>query len=228
MKHPLSLMHREVRIRTAGVGRRVSEAVEIGEFEIGGSRHGCEVDWRRLQSPIRHDRDARPAKRGGVLAIDREHRFIRALVESVGVPGDADSRRDTDATVVADSCAGHVRRADVAPRWREGSVPCFPRPPVEHRVRPVRHAGHRSRIVQARGVPLSGHRRRIDECVGAVPADDSDGNALLHMTRHERRVVAAVQVDEDLRRLARVEASSKERRSSRLEADVDHAIALRA
>src|SRR4029079_1800059 len=100
--------------------------------------------------------------------------------------------------------------AGVGARWRELSALRLPGATVEQRVRRIRDAGDRARIVPARGVQLSRHRRRINECVGAVAADDAERYALPHMPGHAGRVIAAVKIYEDLRSLARVEAPGEE------------------
>jgi len=50
------------------------------------------------------------------------------------------------------------------------------------------------------------HRRRIDEIVAAIASDNADENAARRSAGHDGGVVAAMEIDEELDGLARIEA----------------------
>src|ERR1700682_2787242 len=131
------------------------------------------------------------------------------------------------------------RSATVLLRRDQLAIRALPRPAIEgviervvdidllvDRVRRVHHVVYVSDVVEPRRISPASNDRIIDEDVVAVAADDPYGDAALDISFDGRAIVAPVQVDPDLLRLARVESPREIRRgASRLYANVHDPIA---
>jgi len=78
-------------------------------------------------------------------------------------------------------------------------------PLLVDRVLGVLHVLYGSRVVEPRRISLAPDRRQIDERVGAVAADDPDGDAASHTALNGRPIIPIMQVDADLLRLGEIE-----------------------